>query len=119
MMAAKLCSEEQLERLTVLTDDDVASGQQAFQIMSQSNADLDAVVCISDAIAAGVYMETHGDITITGFDDTPISRSLNFSSIRQPLNDIAKAILDSLQRQRTHCEDARMHLLLPPQLVIR
>lgn len=119
MTAAKLRSEEQLKQLTVLTDDDMASGQQAFQTLKQSNPGLDAVVCISDTIAAGVYMETHGAITITGFDDTPVSRSLNFSSIKQPLSDIAKAILDSLQQQRTHSEDARMHLLFPPQLVIR
>lgn len=119
MTAAKLRSEEQLKQLTVLTDDDMASGQQAFQTLKQSNPGLDAVVCISDTIAAGVYMETHGAITITGFDDTPVSRSLNFSSIKQPLSDIAKAILDSLQQQRTHSEDTRMHLLFPPQLVIR
>ncbi|NMM98452.1 LacI family DNA-binding transcriptional regulator [Bifidobacterium olomucense] len=121
MTAARIRTPEQLETLFVLTDDDMASGQQAYQVLQRSNPDIDAVVCVSDTIAAGVYMETHGDITITGFDDTPISRSLNFSSVAQPLRDIAKAILDSIQNQSTSrsIDTISTHMLLPPQLIIR
>lgn len=121
MTDARIRTTEQLESMFVLTNDDMASGQQAYRALQQANPDIDAVVCVSDTIAAGVYMESHGDVTITGFDDTPISRSLNFSSIAQPLHDIATAILDSIQSQRSGCgtDATPTHMLLPPKLIIR
>ena len=58
-----------------------------------------------------------------GYDDTPVAASLGFSSVRQPLDEVAAGVLELLTgahggRVRSAVDDPR-HRLVTPQLVVR
>jgi DNA-binding LacI/PurR family transcriptional regulator len=54
------------------------------------------------------------DVPVVGYDDTPVARALGFSSVAQPLEGVAQAVLELLRSD----EDPH-HRLLAPALVER
>ncbi len=84
-----------------------------------------AIVCASDVLAVGVWevLAERGwrmgvDFGLVGFDDTELASSLDLTTVRQPLDDVAEGVLDLLGATRG--DPAPAHgLLLTPELVIR
>ncbi|WP_165821121.1 LacI family DNA-binding transcriptional regulator [Nocardioides gansuensis] len=87
-----------------------------------------AVVCASDTLALGVLraaadrgIPVGPDLAVTGFDDSaPAGLSTPaLTSVRQPLADVAKALVDSVRREIEDPGGTPCHTLLEPQLVVR
>ncbi|MFZ2514237.1 MAG: substrate-binding domain-containing protein, partial [Candidatus Lutibacillus vidarii] len=67
-----------------------------------------AIVCASDALAAGVWRAVHErglrpglDVGIVGFDDTDAARVLGLTTLRQPLTEITERVLAILLTGQT------------------
>jgi DNA-binding LacI/PurR family transcriptional regulator len=82
-----------------------------------------AFVCASDTLAVGVRMAIRcgSAVDVIGFDDSPIASLLlpPLSSVRQPLEDVARAIVRLLVEQLDRNTQSAEGVLLPPQLVVR
>ena len=100
--------------------------QQLLAIPEQSRPT--AIVTLVDTIAMGAMqaIETCGlvigrDIAVTGFDDMPTSRHLKpgLTTIRQPIREVARAVLSLLLAQLNGEQSATQPLMLSPELVIR
>ena len=81
-----------------------------------------AIVCASDVLAVGVWelLKDRGwrvgrDVGLVGFDDSDLAHSLRLTSIRQPLPQVAEAVLGIVGGE----PEAPRGLLLTPELVIR
>ncbi|MCI9888936.1 LacI family DNA-binding transcriptional regulator [Micrococcales bacterium 31B] len=82
-------------------EDIIAEGADALHALAARGAT--AVVCVSDTLALGAFTAartlSHGGTrppAIVGFDDSVVARSLGFSSIAQPLGDVARRCLTTL-----------------------
>jgi DNA-binding LacI/PurR family transcriptional regulator len=103
--------------------------QQAFQAASQilaSKPRPTAIVCANDVMAFGAkrYIESLGlevgtDVSLTGYDDTPVAELIDLTSIAQPITLIASKIIDLLLAEINHQRPAEHHLMLEPSLVVR
>jgi DNA-binding LacI/PurR family transcriptional regulator len=87
-----------------------------------------ALVCVSDMMAIGAMncVEAMGlgigtDIAITGFDDHPMSEFLRppLTSLRQPIELLARHVIDLLVAQIEKRQPVEPQVLLPPTLVVR
>ena len=85
-----------------------------------------ALACANDDMAAGAMLALHRahmdiptQISVTGFDDTPMSEIVwpPLTTIRQPIKDIAESVVHMLI-ERTPDEEAH-HEALPHELIIR
>lgn len=103
--------------------------QHAFQAASQilsSKPRPTAIVCANDVMAFGAkrYIESLGlevgtDISLTGYDDTPVAELIDLTSIAQPITLIASKIIDLLLAEINHQRPAEHHIMLEPSLVVR
>ncbi len=103
--------------------------QHAFQAASQilaSKPRPTAIVCANDVMAFGAkrYIESLGlevgtDVSLTGYDDTPVAELIDLTSIAQPITLIASRIIDLLLAEINHQRPAEHHLMLEPSLVVR
>lgn len=82
-----------------------------------------AIVCASDALAAGVWRAVHErglrpglDVGIVGFDDTDAARVLGLTTLRQPLTEITERVLAILLNAQT---PPAAGTVLHPELVRR
>jgi DNA-binding LacI/PurR family transcriptional regulator len=121
--------DHELELLEVATEDGVAFGADAMRRLeaaSSASGGVDAVACASDSLALGALMATAGRIPVVGYDNTPVAASIGFSSVEQPLDDVAAGVLELLTGAhggKVHSgsgavADAR-HRLVKPRLVVR
>jgi DNA-binding LacI/PurR family transcriptional regulator len=103
-----------------------AATQQLLAIPESSRPT--AIVTMLDTIAMGAMqaVETCGliigrDIAVTGFDDMPAARHLKpgLTTLRQPIGEVAKAVLSLLLAQLNGEQSATQPLMLSPELVIR
>jgi len=90
-----------------------------------------ALVCASDTLAMGALraLDIHGmapgrDVAVTGFDDTPTAAALpvGLTTVRQPLEDVASAIvkrLDAVLSGADVTDGSDTGELLTPTLVVR
>jgi DNA-binding LacI/PurR family transcriptional regulator len=91
-----------------------------------------ALLCFSDAIAAGAMraaqdagLSVPGDLSVVGFDDSPLARRLRpaLTTVRQDANAKGRAaaalLIDALARKRNGAEPEITHLVLPTELVVR
>lgn len=129
MIAARMGDEPHLQQLYAEATDDIAASREACSALIQRNPQLDAIICVSDTLAAGAALalpEQHPAI-VTGFDNTATSQSLGLPTIDQPLAESAREIIRIIQerldglcggntpeRQATH-----HHVLLPPHVIMR
>lgn len=90
--------------------------------------DIDGVVCANDAIAAivmKIYAEEGIDIPqkikVVGFDDLPIAAHLSppLTTIRQPVNALAKEAVRTMLNRIDHKTDPAMDIRIHGELVVR
>lgn len=124
MRAARAVDETTLTALEETTEDVVTLGAAAMRRLV-GRVELDAVVCASDSLALGALTATGGQLPVIGYDDTPIAASLGFSSVHQPLDEVAAGVLELLTgahggrvRPGWEVDDPR-HRLVAPRLVVR
>ena len=104
--------------------DGVQNGYAAAKQLLALDEPPTAIVALSDILAAGVlrYTAEHRlRIAVTGFDDNPIAEFMHpqLTSVRQPIEAVARLAVDMLLRQLEGEEiEAKQHLLLP-ELIIR
>jgi DNA-binding LacI/PurR family transcriptional regulator len=87
---------------------------------------LTAIACANDIMAFGAkrYIESLGleigtDISLTGYDDTPVAELIDLTSISQPIAQIATKIIELLLAELNHARPAESHIMLEPGIVIR
>ncbi len=88
-----------------------------------------AIVCVSDALAVGAWLEMRDrglvpgrDVALIGFDDSTTASVIGLSSVAQPLPAVADACLDALRGQLGPggpSTDRWRQVLLQPELVLR
>lgn len=87
-----------------------------------------AVVCSSDAMALGairaaneVGLEVPRDLSVTGFDDSPIASLVTpaLTTSRQPIADMVREVVDRLQAQVDGREVDRTERLFETELIVR
>ncbi|HVO43207.1 MAG TPA: LacI family DNA-binding transcriptional regulator, partial [Aggregatilineales bacterium] len=104
-------------------------GIAAQQLWSLPDSDRPtALVCVDDTLAIGAmqYFESIGvrvgiDVAVTGFDDSPMSEFLrpSLTSLRQPIELLARQLIDLLiARIENHLPEEHQ-LLLSPTLITR
>lgn len=84
-----------------------------------------ALVCASDVLAAGAWraivdlgLRPGTDFGLVGFDDTDLARTLELSTIRQPLTEVAERVLAILGDDDA-TSGPRTGTILTPHLVVR
>lgn len=105
------------------TDDNVDAAAAAASGLLTIADPPTAFVCASDTLAVGVRLATRSgpEVDVVGFDDSPVASLLlpPLSSVRQPLEDVARAIVRLLVEQLDRNTQSAEGVLLPPQLVVR
>lgn len=106
----------------------VDEGRAAYRRLLAADPSLTAVVCVQDTLAVGLMIEAtaHGvrvgtDLAVAGFDDTPIAAlaSPPLTSVRQPFEDVGRALIDMLVAGVEADGGALEGALLTPRLVPR
>ncbi|MGI8459917.1 MAG: LacI family DNA-binding transcriptional regulator [Propionibacteriaceae bacterium] len=122
MMAGSGLSSTEIDALHVVTSDGVDTGAAAMRELLAAPG-VDAVVCASDSLALGATLASAGRISVTGFDNTPVASSVGFSSVEQPLDEVAAGVLDLLTNPPDPADPSRTpdlrHRLFRPRLVTR
>jgi DNA-binding LacI/PurR family transcriptional regulator len=87
-----------------------------------------AIIGVSDTLALGAYeaiealgMRVGEDVAVTGFDDdpyTPFTRPA-LTSIRQPIDEIGRKVIEMLVALLHHKALPDRHMLIAPELIIR
>ncbi|MEO7493817.1 MAG: LacI family DNA-binding transcriptional regulator [Massilia sp.] len=87
-----------------------------------SNDDMAATVV---AVAHGMQLEVPRDLSVCGFDDTPVATTVwpELTTIHQPIGDMARAavelVLDLMRRRRADEAKSVEHKLMPYTLIRR
>lgn len=86
-------------------EDEMVSGRAACSALLDSASPPTAFVCVSDTVALGAWTELTSrglqpgtDAAVIGFDDTPAATVIGLTSVAQPLDEVAVACLDALQK---------------------
>lgn len=110
----------QAAELTVEGDDSVPDGAEAMATLLGRGAD--AAVCASDTLSLGAFTEARRrnrrGIGLVGFDDTPVARTLGLPSVRQNVDEVARAVLDMVLGQLADPDARCSGVLVPPELVM-
>lgn len=103
--------------------------QHAFEAAKQilsSKPRPTAIACANDVMAFGAkrYVESIGleigtDISLTGYDDTPVADLIDLTSIAQPIALIASKVVELLLAEISHQRPPDYHVMLEPSLVVR
>ncbi|WP_306231609.1 LacI family DNA-binding transcriptional regulator [Agrococcus beijingensis] len=107
--------DDDLEAITVRCTDLLSDAVDATAPLIAG--DVDALVCASDALAAGAIgaaMEAGRSLPVIGFDNTALALGIGFSSVDQSVGQVADAVLDALDG-----EPGAVTMLVTPQLVRR
>ncbi len=115
-----------IEGLHATANEGVSQGVEAMQILQSRPGGVEAVVCASDSLALGALMASAGTIPVAGYDNTPVAASIGFSSVEQPLIEVAAGVLELLTGEHggrlakgdPSVSDPR-HRLIKPRLVVR
>lgn len=115
----------EIDALHASVEDGAAFGAEAMLQLEKAAGGIEAVVCASDALAVGAFMHSAGRIPIVGYDNTSVASSIGFSSIEQPIDDVALGVLELLTGShggRVH-QDSEVpdptHKLFQPRLILR
>ena len=102
------------------------SGVEAAELLLRKGVAITALACANDDMAAGAMLALHragieipSQISVTGFDDTPMSEIVwpPLTTVRQPIKDIAERTVQMLIEQ---AQDESPHYeALPHELIIR
>ena len=107
----------------------VGSGEiRAFKELLNRHPDIEAVVCASDNLAAGILMAvgsakirgctlTLENFCVTGFDDSEVAKAMKFTSVKQPLAKIAEltvsSLVDKIEGKTPSKDETKTHLIKP------
>ncbi len=106
------------------TQNDIMSGYEAGMSLMSLAEPPEAIAAVSDIVAVGILrgMREQGKrIAVTGFDDTPIAEFSHppLTSLQQPIDEVARLLMDMLIAQFDKRAVAVPHHLLKPRLVVR
>ena len=96
MTAGSALATAQLDELDLAVEDSVALAAARVQELLDAGVTVDAVVCASDTLALGASTVLGPAARVVGYDDTPVAAALGFSSVQQPLEEVAAATLGLL-----------------------
>lgn len=107
-------------------------GLQAAKLLLEQDPRPTGVVCFSDAVAHGLLagvedagLQVPGDISVVGFDDSPLAQRTRpaLTTVRQDVDAkgrvAAGALLTAIERAKTDGGGRVRHLMLPTELVVR
>jgi DNA-binding LacI/PurR family transcriptional regulator len=111
-------------------EESMEQGRAAAASLLDSDDPPTAIVCVSDVVALGAWIEVTArgcepgrDVAIVGFDNSETAAVVGLSSLMQPVAAVAGACLDCLQAMLDHGDTSAVtqprQILLPPQLVVR
>jgi DNA-binding LacI/PurR family transcriptional regulator len=110
-------------------EDDVQQARSAAIAFLEANGEVDGLVCVSDSLALGASMAAvavgRPDLSIVGFDNTPVAAAVGLSSVEQDLGAVAAGALELLLGEQgddiVHRDLApgEAHRLIEPHLVVR
>jgi DNA-binding LacI/PurR family transcriptional regulator len=110
------------------TEDGVEQGRRACASLLDAERPPTAIVCVSDTLALGAWVEVTArggqpgrDVAIIGFDDSPTASVVGLSSVAQPLAAAARACVDCVQTLLRNGDHAAVphQVLLAPRLIVR
>ncbi|MBN2303612.1 MAG: substrate-binding domain-containing protein [Anaerolineae bacterium] len=85
-----------------------------------------ALICSNDLMAFGaksyldqVGLRTPGDVALTGYDDDPTAEFLEITSVRQPVDEIARTLFDILLGEIAQAPVPDRQVIFDPELIIR
>jgi LacI family transcriptional regulator len=114
------------EPCTVTGDFTFKSGVEAAEYMLREAAPLTAIACANDDMAAGAMLALHRAhleiptaISVTGFDDTPMSEIVwpPLTTIRQPIKELAERAVQLLVENQS--SGGISYDVLPFELIVR
>lgn len=107
--------------LTVESDDTVDCG--AANMAELLDRGATAAVCASDSLSLGAHTENRRrrreGISLVGFDDTPVAQAVGLPSVRQPVAEVARLVLERLLAQLSDAGESVEGVIVPPTLVVR
>jgi len=124
------CTRHHLDNadLEVRCEDRIADGALGAARLLDRDDTPTALVCASDTLAMGALrvlderdIAPGRDVAVTGFDDTPTAAALpvGLTSVRQPLEDVAAAVVKRLDAVLSGAGVSDTGELLTPTLVVR
>lgn len=105
-----------------------AAGRAAAEQLLHAGDLPTAIYCANDAVAAGVaaVLQREGiaipdDVSLVGYDDTVLASLdlLSLTSVRQPLEAMAKKSIEVINRRIEHPRRAAEVIAIAPELVVR
>lgn len=114
--------------LVARAEDGIASGRALAEKLLDGPQPPTGLVCVSDSMAVGAIraVEDRGwrpgrDLSIVGFDDSPIASVLrpSLSSVRQPIVAVAVELVATLLAELSDDDRRPSRILLAPRLVVR
>ncbi|MFI6469368.1 LacI family DNA-binding transcriptional regulator [Streptomyces sp. NPDC050516] len=117
-----------LDELAAHGDFTEEGGRRAMTELLERAPHLDAVFAASDVMASGARQilreagrRIPDDTALIGFDDSAIARHMDppLTSVRQPTEEMGRAMAELLLAEITATEPARPSLMLPTELVVR
>lgn len=108
--------------------DSLDSGARMAERLLDRAAPPTAFVCVSDAVALGAFrtledrrLRPGRDVAVVGFDDSPAAGLVRpgLTSVRQPLEEVARHMVELLLQRLTTPDGRCADRLLLPELVIR
>ncbi|MDG4797931.1 LacI family DNA-binding transcriptional regulator [Micromonospora sp. WMMD1082] len=104
------------------TEDGIPEGARAARELLARPTSPTALVCASDSLALGARQALRAagpDLSVIGFDDTPVAAAVGLSSVSQPLGDAAARCVDLLTDLLDGPRHGPRQVLLRPALVLR
>jgi DNA-binding LacI/PurR family transcriptional regulator len=107
---------------------DVDEAAEATYALMRDHPDIDAIFCVSDTVAAGVYrafahlgIQVGKQVSVVGFDDGPSAAVMPvpLTTITQPVEQVAETVIDMLETQRSSPVFEPQTMVLTPSLTVR
>ncbi|MDG4808433.1 LacI family DNA-binding transcriptional regulator [Micromonospora sp. WMMD1120] len=101
------------------TEDGIAEGERLMRDLVAAGPT--AVVCASDSLALGALQAVRGvhpQVSVIGFDDTPVAAAVGLTSVSQPLGEAAARCVDLLTGVLDD-DQTSAPVLLQPSLALR
>jgi DNA-binding LacI/PurR family transcriptional regulator len=119
-------TDENLRDLDLCVPEGIEHGFRAMRVLRDRGAT--AVSCGTDSLALGalsvLYESPEGGFapaeSVVGFDDSPVSAALGFSSVVQPVEQVAALLVEQLIGElEDSVETCERHIVLPSVLRAR
>jgi DNA-binding LacI/PurR family transcriptional regulator len=123
MRSASGLAEADLTELELSVEDGVSQGREAIRDLVERGVQFDAIVCASDSLGLGAMLMVGADVPVIGYDNTPVADAVGLSSVEQPLDEVARGVLELIGTDTTPETPAGgadpWHRLVTPTLVLR